>query len=204
MKKEESMSKRIVLDLLGVLLLLWGVSAIANQLYLGNFYGILWLSYYTLILVGIGILTKNSFLINAQLVIILIPYIVWNIDFFYILFTGQQLWNIAGYFFNNVFLFSNIITLQHIFIIPVALFALWVIKIKRFDFWKLAFLEVAIIYVISRVITPADLNINCVYKSCIPLQSVFPQAVTWFVSFFVMIIISTYILKRLKFLHKNE
>ena len=90
--------QRIIL-VFGVLFFAIGILSYYNGFQTSGFAGIFWFSYTALVLIGIGILTKNPYLIGSQLNIILIPYIVWNIDFFYVLLTNESLLGITNYFF---------------------------------------------------------------------------------------------------------
>ena len=89
------------LFVLGVIYISLGILAFYNAIKYTEIAGVLWFSYVAFFLIGIGLLTRNSYLIASQLNIILIPYIIWNIDFFYILLTGNSLWGITNYFFTS-------------------------------------------------------------------------------------------------------
>src|SRR3989338_4767924 len=110
-----SKTKNIILTTLGIIYILLGLISFYNAIKYTETAGILWFSYVAFFLIGIGILTRKSWLIASQLNIILIPYIIWNIDFLYVLITGNSLWGITNYFFVQRPLLSQIITSQHIF-----------------------------------------------------------------------------------------
>src|SRR3989344_9685731 len=130
--------------LIGFFLVFLGILAFYNGFNSVGLSGILWFSYTALFLIGIGILTRNSYLIASQLNIILIPYIFWNIDFFYVLLTGNTLWGVTNYFFTSRPTIAQMITLQHLITIPVSLLAIYFIKLKRKDFWKLSAIQVTL------------------------------------------------------------
>lgn len=158
----------------------------------------LWFSYIAIFLIGIGILTKNSDLIIIQLNIIAIPYIFWNIDFFYQLVTSMPLWGITDYFFIIGFMNSlgNFITLEHIYTVPVAIGFIYLLGIQRKDLWKFSFLQAIIIFFITFFLSSSEMNANCVFHSCISfisLESPYYQ-ILWFFSIFLMVFLTNFLL----------
>lgn len=193
-----------LLSVLGVILLVLGILAFYNAFVYKDTASFLWFSYTALILIGFGVLRRNSYLIASQLNIIFIPYIVWNIDFFYVLFTGSSLWGITDYFFHARPFLTQIVTIQHIFIIPVSLFALWMINLKRKDFWKFSAIQVIIFFFLVRIFTAQAENINCAFKSCLPFAfSDLTYSVLWFLAYGIMIAITTFLLTKVKIFNKD-
>ena len=158
----------------------------------------LWFSYIAVFLIGIGILTKNSDLIAIQLNIIAIPYIFWNIDFFYHLASGASLWGITDYFFIIGFMNSlgNFITLEHIYTVPVAIGFIYLLGIQRKDLWKFSFLQAVIIFFITFFLSSSEMNANCVFHSCISFISLESSGyqLFWFFSVFVMIFLTNFLI----------
>ncbi len=192
-------TKNIFLTVIGIIYIVLGIIVSYNAIKYIETAGILWFSYIAFFLIGFGILTRNSYLIASQLTIILIPYIVWNIDFFYILITSNSLWGITDYFFSPNPTLFRLITLQHIFTIPISLFSIYLIKLKRRDFWKFSFAQIIIFFFIIRVVSTREENINCVFENCFPLQildTFYP--LSWFLSYIVMISLTTLFLNKVK------
>ena len=197
MKKDRI--KDLILDFLGVFFLIWGIAAILNQVYLRDAIFFLWLCYIGLILIGLGILFRSSYLIASQIAILTIPLLIWSADFIYFLIFRQPLSGITLYFFENKIKFSNIISLQHLFTIPLSLLAIWMIKLNRKVFWKFGFLQITIFFMMGRFFTPANKNINCVFRSCFNTKIAFlPYFIEWFITFFLIIIITNFILMKIK------
>src|SRR3990172_11834795 len=196
--------KSAVLNVLGFLFLAWGLIAIGYQIYRGAFAFVLWFSYAVLIFTGIGILTRNSYLIASQIAILGIPYIFWSIDFLYLIITGNSLWGLTDYIFKDISALANVISIQHLFNIPLSLFSIWIIKLKRDDFWKFSFGQITFLFVIGRLFTPQEMNINCVFSSCFPLEIPLPYFVEWFLFFFAIIGITSLIISSLKFLRPRQ
>ncbi|MEX0920040.1 MAG: hypothetical protein WDZ69_00470 [Candidatus Pacearchaeota archaeon] len=164
----------------------------------------LWLSYIILFLVGVGLLIKSSYLVVSQFTIIFIPYLVWSADFFYILFTGNSLFGIADYVFTQRTLLEQVFSLQHIFLIPVSIFAIYSIKLKRADFWIFSSVQVVLFFFLSRIFTNPENNINCVFESCLPFQPEFlPYPLIWFLSYGIMIALTSLALSRMKIFWKK-
>lgn len=191
-------SKNLVMNFIGILFIILGVGAIINTIYHKNLglASILWLCYICIILIGIGVLTKNYLLIVSQLNIIAIPLIVWDIDFIYILFTGNSLLGIADYFFISGPLIRKLITLQHLFTVPLAIYALYLIKIRDNYVWLISFFEVSIIFFITRLISSPEQNINCVFSTCMNFSIPYYHLI-WFVGFFISIFVTNFILIRI-------
>lgn len=193
-----------LLRVLGVVYILLGILAFYNAIKYTETAGILWFSYFAFFLIGVGLLTKNSYLISSQLTIIFIPYLFWNIDFFHMLFTHSTLWGITDYFFASRPTLVQLISLQHLFTIPVSLFAIYILKLRRKDFWKFSAIQVTIFFFLVRLFSSPERNVNCVFENCIPFQIVpGPYAFSWFVSYGIMIALTTLFLTHVKAFNKN-
>lgn len=174
----------------GGLILLFGLGAIINSFCQNYTEGILWFCYFGLVLLGIGILIKSSFLIVSQLNILFIPLIVWSVDFFYYFLTRKPLLGITDYFFTNRNIFSQIISLQHILTI---ILVIGILPVKSKNAWKLSVFQIAAIYVLTRIFTSPGANINCVYRSCLSF-TIEPYSLIWFIAFFLMIFLTNFFL----------
>ena len=194
--------KKGYLIILGVFLIFLGVSAIALSIMNKNYDQILWICYDSLILIGIGCLIGNSYLIASQLNILTLPILIWNIDFFYVLITGNTLWGITNYYFDTGFLnFSRFISLQHLVVIPLALYALYTLKIKRKDAWKLSLIQIVLLFSIIYFFVPPTNNVNCIFKPCInyliPYLNGIAYNIFWFVGYIIMILLTNFLLIKL-------
>ncbi len=192
------MNGKIVFSI-GIIFLVFGIAAILNTLFHldEGLAPILWFSYIGLIVLAIGCFRRDSSLIASQLCIIFVPYIVWNIDFFSYLFSGSSLWGTADYLFLPGDLFGKIISLQHIFNIPLSLFALYLVGLKRYDFWKISFAEIIILFFVSRFFTTSVQNVNCVYHNCASFDFGIWYPLQWFLGYGVMIALTSFTLIKL-------
>jgi len=125
MRKQKINWESIILLLIGAAFFSLGYSAVINTAVNENTDGILWFCYAGLMLMGIGVLGRKPNLILSQLNILVIPLIFWNIDFFAFLINGESLFGIVDYFFEVGPIISRIITLQHLFTLPLAFYALY-------------------------------------------------------------------------------
>ena len=159
--------KKYVLNALGVFYIFFGILAIWNAYDIGNYSGMLWFCYISLILLGVGMLMRNGYLIASQINILAVPLLMWNIDFLGILFFDREVFHIATYFFEREFFsLANIISLEHLFLLPLALFALWIVGLKRRDAWKLSVVQSLFILFLTLLLTNSEKNINCAFESC--------------------------------------
>jgi len=197
--------KLIFLDILGGFFLIWGIIAIANSMYMQNPTQILYMCYLGLVLIGIGILTKRSFIIMSQIYILAIPLIVWDIDFLYWLIFNKPLLGITDYFFvENSFNIGKIISLQHLFTVPVAAYAAKLIGIKRKDAWKWSFVQIILVFIAVSLFSSRETNINCIFDPCLNIVMGLPYRITWFIVIFSMTFISGLIINSFLIVKKNE
>lgn len=191
-------------NLIGWILFLWGIAAIVDNILKINtgIAPILWMSYICLILLGIGILRKNSALIASQIVIIFIPYVFWNLDFFHHLITKESLFGITDYFFTPGNIIGKIIALQHIFNLPLSIYSMNLIGLKSKAFPIVSLIQVSIVFVISRQVTNPIQNVNCVYRNCANFTFGLPQTAEWFIAQFLMISLTSWFL--IKIFHKKD
>lgn len=183
----------------GVVFFLLGITALVNTLQKGNPEGVLWLCYIGIILIGIGMTGKNPDLIASQLNILAIPLIIWTIDFFYFLFTGKIFLGVTAYFFDSGFpISSRLISLQHIFTVPVSLYALYKLKPTKMDkAFRISLIQVILAFAITMLFTSPESNINCVYKSCMNLGVEFiPYQIAWFASVLILVFATDFLIKR--------
>ena len=187
-----------VISLFGFLFFILGILAVINSLLNPEIANFLWLCYISLILIGLGMFLRNSFLIVLQLNIITIPLIFWNIDFFYQLIVGQTLFGVTDYLFEGgLNSLGNFITLQHIYILPLAFYSIYKIGFKRKNLWVFSFIEIIFIFLLS-VFFLRESNTNCAFESCVNFISIsgWRYSFLWFVVGFAVIFLVNYILTK--------
>ena len=202
------MKKELILNIIGIIFLVFGIGAIINTLLHleQGLAPLLWFSYIGLILLAIGVFRRDSYLIASQLCILGIPYILWDIDFFAHLIIQGTFLGITDYFFVSGPLIGKIISSQHLFNLPLSLLAVYLIGLKRKDFWKLAFFEMAVLFFITKLVTNSMQNVNCVYHNCANFDFGIWYPLEWFLAYFVIILISNYVVVKIFYYgkrHKN-
>ena len=106
--------KEIIINSLGVFYITYGVFAMEYAVHRGKPVWALWFCYVALIVIGFGMLAKNSMLIASQLNAVSVSLIIWNIDFFSRIFTDQHWFGTTKYFFSNSLLLpARLISLEH-------------------------------------------------------------------------------------------
>ena len=194
------MKKEKIPNIAGVIFLVFGMIAVLNAVKLGDVPGILWFCYIGLIILGIGFLKKSYFLVESQLNILIIPLTVWAFDFIYFIIFGKSLLNIVGYFFEPGPILGKVITLQHLFTIPLALYSLYFIRPKIKNSWIFSIVQVSILFVITRILTTPERNINWVYHTSLNLTVPY-YPLFWFVIIFVMIFLTNFLLRKFQSLN---
>ena len=96
-----------------------------------SYSAIFWACYTCMVLIAMGIFFRKSNLILAQICILLIPDLLWTTDFIFMIIRGSSLLGTSDYYFEKTrgLLFS-ILSLHHIFVVPLSLFALSLMKTK--------------------------------------------------------------------------
>jgi len=189
-------NKTIFLNLLGAYFLLLGITAIISSLYKQTPSQIFYICYIGMVLIGVGILTRRSFIILSQIYILAIPLLIWDIDFIHWIIFNSPLWGITDYFFLNLSAtLDRFVSLQHLYTIPLSIYAVKLIGMKRKDAWKWSFIQLIIVFLVVTNFSASKLNINCVFYSCTNTNYGFlPYVLVWFLASFGMIIVTSLIL----------
>ncbi len=201
------MKSQSIIKAIGSILLILGIVAVIISLKTREPSHILWLCYISLILIGAGIIKGNSYIIASQLNIIAIPAIFWSIDFFYMAITNKPLWNITSYLIGaDTTTLSYFISMQHIFTLPLALYSVYMLKLRRKDFWKISVMQAAAIFILSYIFSSREANINCIFSPCFSILNKYIQisyTLSWFAGILIMIGITNYLLIRLFYKKAN-
>ncbi len=182
--------------ILGIFYILLSVLAFFNSYYYHTPYNIFWFCYIGMFIIGLGMLFKNGAMIKSQLYILFIPDIIWILDFIsYFVTGGNSFFGIADYFFLAAPLTAKIVTLQHIFTAPIALYFAYKFNSKSKYLFLVSYLQLTLIFFMTRFFTLPEQNINCSYKFCgdysFAIGNLYP--VFWFIGGLIMIYL-TYII----------
>lgn len=191
-----------MINIVGGLFFILGTIAITNTSFWYGPQHILWFCYWGLAIMGIGFLKRNHVLIESQLNILTIPLIVWAFDFIYYILFGHSLLNIVSYFFEPGPILAKIITSQHLFTIPLALYTIRFIKPKSKNSLKFSMLMIFILFILSRLLTNYEHNINWVYHTSLNLGIPY-YPLFWFGIMFVIIYLTNFLLKKFQLKFKS-
>jgi len=173
----------------------------------GNPIDLFWACYIAIPLILLGLIKKNSNLILSQVILLAINDLVWIFDFACLLILGHPVIGI-----NQVEIFpvqtwiEKLGNIQHLFIVPLSLLALSILKTKRnYKVLLLAFLEMSIFFVATLLLVPSGEAANCVHQTCIGIQLNFlPYPVVWFLLTFGFITVSYLIITSLPVFKKKK
>ncbi len=171
--------KEIVLRTIGAILIFIGGVSIFYSIFDGRPEEIIWLCYIGALIMGFGFLLRKDYLVISQFIILLIPLIIWDIDFVFYFIKGESFFGIADYFFYTDGIANRLISLQHILVLPLMVLGVYFIEWSSWA-WKLSLGEMGLIFVLGRLFTSESLNMNCVFRNCLPF-SVGSYEIVWFV-----------------------
>lgn len=197
---------KLVLNFLGVVYVLTSLLAFFNSFYFGPWHNIFWFCYSGILLIGIGILTRNKVIFMSQLYILFIPDFIWFVDFISYLIRGSSFFGIVNYFFLPAPFLTKLVTLQHIFTIPTALFLSYKFSGRNKRSLSVAFLQLIILFLLTRFFTLPENNINCAYLFCGKYGFGFASSwypFVWFAGAFLMIYLSYLFLNSLHEIVRN-
>ena len=183
---------------IGFLFILIGLLAIIVSIYYNKTYQVFWFCYAGLIIMGIGVLINNYYVVASQIYILAIPNLVWSIDFFYALINGHSLFGIVDYVFTAGPYLPKILAMQHLISIPLGIYVIKDIKVKDAGSWVLSVFQIVLIYIITKTSTLEEFNINCAYHPCGNFAFGEFYSVVWFAAFFIMIATTYFTIKKIK------
>lgn len=190
-----------LLIVLGIYYILLGVLAFLNSYWSQSTDQVYWFCYFSLFLIGIGFVRRDSLLIASQLNILMAAMVIWSIDFSYVFFTHTSLWGYTDYFFQSKNVLAQFVSLQHLYTIPLALYALSVLKLRGRYIWLISILQAFVIFIITRMFTSSESNINCSFHACGTLFNFsWYYPALWLIGVSIMILITDFLLRRLPFL----
>jgi hypothetical protein len=202
-------TKNIILYSIAALLAASFFCAIGFYLTNKIYVGLLWICYTALPLTIIGILLKKPNLILTQLFIIMVPDLLWIADFIGIILTGNSFLGISKYVFDSGSFFKKIVTLQHLYTVPLAILSLGILKINKIkiNLLLISFCELMIFFTIGFML-PSQIGINCLPASTSCTSFIFPAAIPypliWIIIEFSFATISYFILRALPFIKKEN
>jgi hypothetical protein len=209
----EKRNRKIVLNSIAGIFILTVVLVYYSFIAQRAYSSLLWMCYIAMIIMAAGILMRKPNLIVSQMMILLIPDLLWVFDFIAILITGNSVLGVSKYFFmGNRTILQEILSLQHFYTIPLSLWALSIIKIKRnYKPLIISSAEIIILFFFSLFIFPLiyiDSAINCLPNSigCTFMQftHLIPYPIIWLIISLSFVIVSYFAIIFIPFIQKKK
>jgi hypothetical protein len=179
MAKSRKMAKKeLILDILGWFFIALGLVSVISHVVFGNWRYAVWFCNHAMIITGIAVLCRNRFWLTAMLNWSLIPVSLWAIDFVGKVLFDVYIFGMTEYMFVGIG-WMNIIGLQHLFTVPLMLYAMHLIGKPSQNAWLGTTLHAAILWVVSYFFITPDYNINCAHTACQPMQWLPYYTVLW-------------------------
>jgi len=160
------MNKNIFFDLLGYSMLLLFVITVFVHYRSHELVYLFWFSNHTTFILGLALLFRSRFWLTAEVALGIIPELLWIADFVSNLAFAFPLFGFTSYLFEPSYPFLQyILTLQHLFVLPLAALALWRMHPLQGSYFG-AVLHGTVLWIVGYVLGP-QLNINCSYRACI-------------------------------------
>lgn len=166
-----------------------------------------WTCYIAIPLILFGLLKKNSNLILSQVIILAMNDLVWIFDFACLVILGHTVIGINQVVnFPLQTLIEKLGNIQHLFVVPLSLVALSILKVKsNYKTLLFSFMELSIFFVATLLFVPLGEFINCVHQTCITIPINFlPYPILWFIFTFSFVTISYLIITSLPIFRKRK
>lgn len=198
-------TKNIILIASGILLSSYGLFAIGFAIYRGKPSWIFWFCYIAMIILGIGCFKKDGLLMASQINLVGFYLVFWNIDFYYQLITGNPLWNITDFFFKELLLIARIISLEHLFLFPLSLYCLYLVKLESKNHWAVSLFQGTLVYILTIFLTNQTYNVNCAFHSCTSLIKTTPYyQIIWYIISGSLVLSTAFIINAIPIFHKKR
>ena len=172
-----------------------------------NYYLMLWVCPVAISLIFLGMIKKNPNLILSQVIIILVPNLIYFISAIIELITGTQILNTENFGARNFL--EKIIYLQHIYILFAGLIFLAYIGAKNKShkiIVAIITIQLSTLYILTKFLVPTTMNVNCVHQGCLKFSAnISPVPYDLALQLFVilMIVFSYFFIMLLPFIRKK-
>jgi hypothetical protein len=162
--------------------------------------GLFWMCYIGIFLITLGIFLKKPNLVLSQIFILLIPDLLWTLDFFYRLLTNNSLFGFENFFFDTTQLSRKLLALQHTIVPFLSLFYIYLTRPKKLEKpLFISIIEIFFLLILSFIIPPSK-GINCLpyVSSCFSFPNPFPlpYPLIWFIIMILFSLISYFSIKK--------
>ena len=184
---------------MGITLIVLSLIRIFLILRFGTPSSVFWISNHVPLILGLAILFRNSFWILAESTFIFVGEVGWTIDYLFKLSFNKYLVGSTAYMFNPAFATPlKISSLLHLIVVPFGVIAFLLIKKKPKKAWKGVALHLALLLPII-IYYGDNLNLNCLFKSCINWLPTIPLFPIIFPIFYALVCVTPiiYLLNKL-------
>ena len=160
-------NKNLLLNLIGILLILFFIIRLIFLIKDGEIISIFWLCNHAMLIMGIAILIRSSFWLAAEISFAFVGVLVWITDYFSKILFNIHLFGSTDYLFpivNKGFFLTT--SMVHLFSLPLGILAFFLISTKQKHAWKGAILHV-ILLIPPAIYFGEYYNLNCLLKPCI-------------------------------------
>jgi hypothetical protein len=174
--------------ILGIVFIIFAITGMVDSFIFYGANSYFWICYPALLLIGLALLINNNQILQSQFIILAVVDFIWTIDFISVLF-GRDLFGVTSFVLDQ-HIVPRIVSMQHLFVVPIIFFFIYKKKINYY-IPIISAVEVAILYVFTIMLTEEKSNINCVFRSCVPIEfsaSIYPYV--WFGLYFAFILIA--------------
>jgi len=125
----------------------------------------LWFCDLGLLLVAIGLITRSSLLVGAQICALLGFHLAWNVSFWVRFLSGRALGSETDYMFypRTSLWFNSLSFVSHVFVVPAALIGIWRLGMPRYA-WLVQWFQTVLIVGATVAFTRPEDNINWAFR----------------------------------------
>lgn len=186
--------KEVILDALGCIFLAMGITSVVFHVFFQRWEYAVWFCNHSMLITGTAVLLRNRFWLTAMLNWSVVPITIWVVDFTGKVFFNAYVFKVTEYMFEGPVL-GHIISMQHLFAVPLMLYALFLMGKPHKWAWLGTLLQSSILFVLSYFFITPDYNINCTHTACISWLNNLPYyPVSWFILTAVMFFATNWLL----------
>jgi len=200
--------KEIYSTITGIAFIIFAIAAFIVYYKTGTMHYVLWICDHTALIIGLAFLFRKWFWIGAELNLLFLPQLFWSIDFLYRLFFGKFIFGFTDYMFPAYNIPLYIVSLSHIFIIPVALIGLFlalkasgkkeriIIRERMKWSWRGSLMHMLLLMIPSYMLSNS-INYNCALKPCfsfLPGGTIY--SIIWVLVVFLIVLLTNYLLNK--------
>ena len=182
-------NKNTLLNAIGILLIVFFIIRTIFLINEGSFADIFWLCNHAPLVLGIAILFRSGFWITAEISFVFAGVFIWVADYFSKILFNIHVFGSTDYLFpitNQGFFYVT--SLVHLFSLPLAIWALFLINKKEASAWKGAIIHAIIL--IPFTVYFREYNLNCFLEPCISwIPSFYLYPLVAFVGYFILFVI---------------